>query len=127
MIKSETRMTSTAQGNAPVVKSDSEEVYKQLDENEQNLKHHLKNPISEIKVFKMKLTALSIAAVFAFFSQTMAEPLPQGAVGTSPTETFHCKSSMNISVNLLILNDLRRRRSICKLITPCEVAVQAVY
>ena len=72
----------------------------------------------------MKLTALSLAAIFAFFAQTMAEPLPQGipAPANCTTQVFHCRSSLNISVIALILTDLRRRRYMCKLIIPCEVA-----
>ena len=76
----------------------------------------------------MKLTALSLAAAFAFFVQTMAETLPQDTpdVLACPVQTFHCRSSTNILVNVtvLILTDLRRRRSMCKLIIPCEVAVR---
>ena len=59
-------------------------------------RQHLKNPrpISEIKFTKMKFSALSVAAVLAFFAQTMAEPLPQGTppVVTCPAQTFHCRS-----------------------------------
>ena len=79
---------------------------------------HLRN-----QIYNMKLTALSIAA-FAFFAQTMAEPLPleTPTVFSCPTKNFHCRSSMNILVNIIILTDLRRRRSMCKLIIPCEVS-----
>ena len=42
----------------------------------------------------MKFSALSVAAVFALFAQTMAEPLPQGNPPvTCPRQIFHCRSN----------------------------------
>ena len=41
----------------------------------------------------MKFSALSVAAIFALFAQTIAEPLatPTGpVVGVCPTQVFHC-------------------------------------
>ena len=50
---------------------------------------------SQKKIQTMKFSALSVAAIFAFFAQTMAEP--QTATTTSISacvtpQVFHCKS-----------------------------------
>ena len=64
-------------------------------------------PKNQIHNCKMKLSALSIAAVFVLFAQTMAEPLPLVVkppicpLAKDPN-TFHCRSSMNISIHALI-------------------------
>jgi len=41
----------------------------------------------------MKFTALTIAAIFSLFGQTVAEPFPQTgtAILPCPTQTFHCR------------------------------------
>ena len=77
-------------------------------------KHHLKDS-------KMKFSALSVAAVLAFFAQTMAEPLPQTSPPTCTTTSFECRSSINMH---WFLTDFRRWWSMCKLIIRCEVAVK---
>ena len=92
-----------------------------LVKNEQ--KHHLKELHLRDQIHKMKFSALSVAAVLAFFAQTMAEPFPQTSPPTCTTTSFKCKSSINISIHDCFLTDFQRRWSMCKLIIPCEVAV----
>ncbi|KAF8799663.1 hypothetical protein BYT27DRAFT_6856964 [Phlegmacium glaucopus] len=40
----------------------------------------------------MQFSTLFVAAIFTFFAQTMAEPLPQTATAivACPTQVFHC-------------------------------------
>ena len=73
-----------------------------------NLKNGQKQPHlrNQTWIHNMKFSAFSVAAVFAFFAQTMAEPFPQGTppIVDCTTTSFPCRSSMNISVHALVSN-----------------------